>query len=110
MVALPGVPPPCKELQILAIVHIVPPSADITDTDIGISGQQAGRLTIRYHGDHRRNALVHAVVLDRRERCILVSLGTGDWVIKYRLSINVVADYQTSGALRPGRMEMVAPH
>ena len=110
VVPLTGVPPPGKELQVLPVIHIVPPGTDVADADIGIPGQQPGCLTFRHHGDHRQDSLLQTVLLDGGEGGVLVSLRTGHRVVEHPAAIMLVPHHQAPGDLRPGGVQHRPPH
>ena len=110
VVALAGIPASGKELQVLPVIHVVPPGPHVADPHIRIAGQQPGRLALRHHGDHRRNALLQAVGFDLRQGLVLIALRAGHRIVEYHLAVDVVAHHQAARCLRPGGMERVSPH
>ena len=110
VVPLTGIPPSGKELQVLPVVHIVPPGADIADTDVRVAGQQPGGLALRYHRDHRGRPLLQAVLLDGGQSGVLVPLGAGHRVVEYPVAVMLVPHHQAPGDLRPGGMQHGPPH
>ena len=110
VVALAGIAPAGEQLQILPIVHIVPPGAHVAHVHIGIAAQKPPRLALGHHGDHRGDALLQAVILDQIQRRILVPFRTGNGIVKDHLPVDAVAHDEASGRLRPGGVEGTAPH
>ena len=64
MVPLAGVPPPRKELQVLPVIEIVHPGAEIADLHVRVAGHEPGRLALRHHGDHGPYPLLQAIGLN----------------------------------------------
>ena len=110
MVPLAGVPPPGEELQILPVIDVVPPGPHIADPHIGIPAQQLGGPALRHHRDHRGDTPLQTVVLNGLQGRILVPLRAGDRVVEDYLAVDLIADHQASGNLRPGRVERGLPH
>ena len=110
VVALAGIAPTSKQLQILLVIYIIPPGPDVTDPDIGIAGQQTGRLALRHHRDHRYRPLFQAVRLNGLQGGVLVSLRTGDRVVEDPSALMGVPDDQAPGDFRPRRMQHRPPH
>jgi len=110
VVPLAGVPPPGEELQILPVIDVVPPGPHIADPHIGIPAQQLGGPALRHHRDHRGDTPLQTVVLNGLQGRILVPLRAGDRVVEDYLAVDLIADHQASGNLRPGRVERGLPH
>ena len=110
MVALAGIAAAGEVLQVLRPVEVVLPGADVADGDVGVAAQEGGSLLLRHHGDDGGGAPVHAVRLDGGEGGVLIPLRAGDGVVIDLLAVDVVADEEAAGGLRPGGVQVAPPH
>ncbi len=100
VVALSGVAASGKVAQILGGVDIVAPDAR----------GKALRLVLRDDGEDEGNIPLAAVVLDERERRVLIAVGAGNGVVEAILTVDEIADDQAARALRPRGVQVAAPH
>ena len=110
VVPLAGIPPPRKKLQILFVVEVVPPCADIADADIGVPGQQHRGLALRHDGYLRLDAVFKTVALNGCQGGVLISLRSGHRVIKGHPALTFTADNETACRLRPRIVQCFSPH
>ena len=110
VVALAAVMASGKGDQILGAVEVILPRPEIQYLHPGIAGSQKGRLRLRYHRQHRLDALFGAIALNGGKGSILVAVFTGDGVVELHLALDGVADDEAARLLRPGGVEIAAPH
>ena len=110
VVALTGIPPPGEKLQVLFVVHIVPPGPVIADAHVGVAGEEMAHPALRHHRVVEGHALGGAPLLNGLQSLVHIPLGTGNGIIKAVLAICPVAHHQTPTALRPVGVQRLAPH
>ena len=110
MVALSGVAASGKVAQILGGVDIVAPDARGGKAEVGVARGKALRLVLRDDGEDEGNIPLAAVVLDERERRVLIAVGAGNGVVEAILTVDEIADDQAARALRPRGVQVAAPH
>ena len=110
VVALSGVAASGKVAQILGGVDIVAPDARGGKAEVGVARGKALRLVLRDDGEDEGNIPLAAVVLDERERRVLIAVGAGNGVVEAILTVDEIADDQAARALRPRGVQVAAPH
>ncbi|MPM43887.1 hypothetical protein SDC9_90564 [bioreactor metagenome] len=110
MVALAGIPPSGKGLQIFRFIQIVPPGTHIAHRSVRVALEQPRRFRLGDHRDYRRRSGFHAPVLYGRESRVLVPLRTGNRVVKHHLFLRPVANNQAARGFRESRKEVLPPH
>ena len=110
MVPLAGVAASREVLEVLPVVDVVPPGADVADPDVGIAAQQLPRLVLRHHGDNGQLPRLQAVGFNGPQGRVHVPLRPGDGVVEVPPACVPVADHQAPRDLRPGGAEHLLPH
>ena len=110
MVPLAGIPPPGEELEVLLVVQVVPPGADVAHPHIRIPGQQYRGFFLRHDGDLRLNTRFHAVGFNGGQSRVLIPLRSGHRIIEGHPSLAFAPDDQAACRLRPGITQRAPPH
>ena len=110
VVALAGVPPPRKKLQVLAVVHVVPPGAVVADADVRIAGKEMADLGLGNDRVVEGHALDRAPALDGVQSLVHISLRAGDGIVEAVLPRSAAADHETPVGLRPVGIQRLTPH
>ena len=88
VVALAGVAASGEVAQILGGVDIVAPDARGGKAEVGVARGKALRLVLRDDGEDEGNIPLAAVVLDERERRVLIAVGAGNGVVEAILTVD----------------------
>ena len=110
VVPLAGIPPAGKQLEILPVIQIVPPCADVAHQHIGVPRQQHRRLLLRNDGNLRLDALLHAVGLNGGQRRLLVPLRPGHRIVEGHPPPAFAPDDQAACRLCPCVVQGLPPH
>ena len=110
MVSLPGVTPSGKELEVVAVIDVIPPGSDIADPDVRISRQQSGRFAVGHNGDYGSFALLQAIGFNRGQSLVLIAVRPWNGVIEDPAAVMGIPDQETPCGNSPTGVENRPPH